>query len=183
MKCSEKNFAIVDCLPRCGIRLVLPDLSCLLRTSNTFGLFVFELSASEDRKFCFWLLKKQDKINHLCWINNWLWVTHECSSVLASRWDEQDTFMWLDCLTCSLNLSQGLPKNNCYWVEKWRLAGIKSTVYSTTTSATYLFVMKWRWKRHRCHEGKMRVNLFPPEPHGPSLLCLCHPHPRTSAFQ
>lgn len=85
--------------------------------------------------------------------------------MLAPRWHKWDMFMWLHCLSCSLNLSQGLPKNNCYWIEKWRWAGTKSTVYSTTTSATYChFVTKWRWKHQPCCEGKMRVNLFPPEP-------------------
>lgn len=150
---------------------MLSDLSCLLWANSTFGLFVFknsqtatELNTSEDRKFCFWLLKKQNKINHLCWINQWFWVPRDCSLVLAPRWDKRGMFMWLYCLTRSLNLSQGLPKNNYYWAEKQRWERTKSTVYSTISTATYPSVRKRRWKHQWYPEGKMWMGIFPSKP-------------------
>lgn len=77
----QAEFGICDFLPRCGTKPVRPDLLCLLWARNTLRLFMWkknsnvELSTSEDKKFCLWLLKKPNKISHLSWINHWLWVT------------------------------------------------------------------------------------------------------------
>lgn len=177
MKCSENKFWHLWLLAPLRNKASVLWLVLSLASNQHFWIICVwkkkattELSTSEDRKFCFWLLKKRNKINHLCWINHWLWLTHECFLVLAPRWDKWDTFMWLDCLTCRLSLCQGLPKNNCYWVEKSEDGQMKSSVHSTTSSAVYLFVTKWRWKHQQCREGKTWVNLFAPEPRGPSLL-------------
>lgn len=78
---SKQNLASVIACPaversRCDLTCsvcceqgTLSDYLCEKKNSNA------ELSTSEDKKFCLWLLKKPNKISHLSWINHWLWVT------------------------------------------------------------------------------------------------------------
>lgn len=72
----------------------------------------------------------------------WCWLPGETSGACS-----HDSY----CLTCSPNPSQGLPKNNYDWAEKWRWERTKSTVDSTISTATLPL----------CEEEKVKAPMIP----------------------